>query len=180
MPPIIECEECGKNVEQKSNRQTLCPECRPKVYRRRATECERRRRKELGETYRAYDRANRNKPDNLEKDRQRSRNYYHKMKNNPVYMAKVKDRHKVSMDNWLNKRDFGGNWYKVYHRDGGKCQVCGSTENPVVHHKDRKGWGFKSEEKNNSMDNLILLCDSCHAKIHELGIKGDKICDSNS
>jgi hypothetical protein len=164
--PYIICEECGQVVEQTSNNQTLCPTCRPKVYRRRATECERRRRKELGEIYRIYDRENRNKPGNLEKDRQRCKDYYHKMKNNPDYMVKVKARHKISIDNWLNKRDFGSNWYKVYHRDGKKCQVCDAVENLVVHHKDRKGWGFSAAEKNNNMSNLILLCSSCHMRIH--------------
>ena len=40
-----------------------------------------------------------------------------------------------------------------------KCAICGSTENVDVHHKDGN-W------HNNSLDNLIALCRSCHLKEH--------------
>lgn len=47
-------------------------------------------------------------------------------------------------------------------RDDNKCQICGksvSGRHGQVHHID-------GDKKNNSMDNLILLCASCHSKIH--------------
>ena len=88
------------------------------------------------------------------------------MKNDPTIMEKLHERQIEYNDRALNKRDFGGNWYKVYDRDGGKCQVCGSTKKLCVHHKDKTGWDKPREEKNNQMSNLILLCNSCHMKIH--------------
>jgi len=40
-----------------------------------------------------------------------------------------------------------------------KCQICGSSKQLEVHHKDRN-------KLNNSIDNLMLVCKSCHRKIH--------------
>lgn len=167
---ILMCENCGKETERKSNRQRLCPECRQKVYRVRATESERNRRKELGDAYRAYDRQIRAKPENREKQHKRQHAHWLRMKADPAVMEKIHEKQIVYNDRALNKRDFGGNWYKVYERDGGKCQVCGSTEKLCVHHKDKSGWSKPREEKNNDMSNLILLCNSCHTKIHRNGI----------
>jgi 5-methylcytosine-specific restriction endonuclease McrA len=39
------------------------------------------------------------------------------------------------------------------------CERCGSDENLLVHHKDR-------DRTNNDLDNLELLCKSCHQKEH--------------
>ena len=39
------------------------------------------------------------------------------------------------------------------------CEVCGSQAFIVVHHIDKN-------RRNNSPDNLIMLCRSCHAKVH--------------
>lgn len=39
------------------------------------------------------------------------------------------------------------------------CNICGSTENLDVHHKDRF-------YKNNETSNLETLCHSCHMKLH--------------
>ncbi|MCK9568964.1 HNH endonuclease [Candidatus Pacearchaeota archaeon] len=180
MQSTLICENCGKTTERNSNRQRLCPECRPKVYRVRATDCERKRRKELGKAYLDYDRQIKSKPENREKQHKRQHNRWLRMKNDPVIMANVHEKQIEYNDRALNKRDFGGNWYKVYDRDGGKCQVCGSTEKICVHHKDKTGWGKPRNEKNNDMSNLILLCNSCHMKIHRLEYnmkrkKGDPI-----
>jgi len=41
-----------------------------------------------------------------------------------------------------------------------KCKICNKTPmTPHLHHKD-------GNKKNNSKDNLIVLCSSCHAYIH--------------
>jgi 5-methylcytosine-specific restriction endonuclease McrA len=48
----------------------------------------------------------------------------------------------------------------ILERDGHKCSECGYSSNSLcVHHKDRN-------PKNNSLDNLITLCKSCHSKEH--------------
>lgn len=44
---------------------------------------------------------------------------------------------------------------------GDKCSLCDSTHDLIVHHKDRN-------RKNNSVENLELLCASCHNKTHPL------------
>ena len=43
---------------------------------------------------------------------------------------------------------------------GNKCQLCGSTQNLNVHHKNYDNIG------NETLDDLTLLCKSCHEKFH--------------
>ena len=42
---------------------------------------------------------------------------------------------------------------------GDKCSICGSKEDLVLHHKD-------FNHQNNELENMQLLCKSCHIKIH--------------
>jgi len=42
---------------------------------------------------------------------------------------------------------------------GYSCNVCGRTRGLLVHHKDLS-------KDNHELDNLELLCRSCHAKLH--------------
>lgn len=42
---------------------------------------------------------------------------------------------------------------------GRECLVCESTDSLVVHHVD-------GDRSNNSLDNLIPVCRSCHGRIH--------------
>ncbi|MEH7355086.1 HNH endonuclease signature motif containing protein [Neobacillus drentensis] len=46
-----------------------------------------------------------------------------------------------------------------YHN---KCACCGSSENLQLHHKE-----YFSNGGQNTVDNLILLCVSCHAEQHK-------------
>lgn len=50
---------------------------------------------------------------------------------------------------------------QVYLKEGRKriCEICGSTKNIDVHHIDKN-------YNNNSSDNLMIVCRSCHMKIH--------------
>jgi 5-methylcytosine-specific restriction endonuclease McrA len=50
---------------------------------------------------------------------------------------------------------------QVLARDGWRCQVCGRCSNLEVHHKQ-----FRSRQGSDSEENLITLCNSCHAAIH--------------
>lgn len=43
---------------------------------------------------------------------------------------------------------------------GNKCFICKSTNNLVIHHKDRN-------RKNNDINNLLLLCRECHNVVHK-------------
>ena len=51
--------------------------------------------------------------------------------------------------------------YQVLHRDGWRCQSCGTMSNLEVHHKE-----FRSQSGNDSEQNLITLCSACHATVH--------------
>lgn len=62
---------------------------------------------------------------------------------------------------------------KVYDKIS-KCYICGSKENLTIHHIQPKN--LYPEEKYN-VNNVILLCDKCHKRIHEGG--NDEIEKSN-
>ena len=50
---------------------------------------------------------------------------------------------------------------QVLRRDGWRCQFCGARENLEVHHQQ-----FRSHSGHDSEENLITLCNSCHAEMH--------------
>ena len=50
---------------------------------------------------------------------------------------------------------------RVLERDGWRCRKCGSLENLQVHHKIHR-----SQQGNDSLENLITLCAYCHVKEH--------------
>lgn len=51
---------------------------------------------------------------------------------------------------------------RVLHRDGWRCQSCGTMSNLEVHHKQ-----FRSHSGHDSEENLITLCCTCHANAHQ-------------
>jgi ATP-dependent DNA helicase RecQ len=51
---------------------------------------------------------------------------------------------------------------QVLRRDGWRCQSCGTMSNLEVHHKE-----FRSQAGDDSEENLITLCNACHASLHE-------------
>jgi 5-methylcytosine-specific restriction endonuclease McrA len=50
---------------------------------------------------------------------------------------------------------------QILRRDGWQCQSCGTMSNLEVHHKE-----FRSHSGEDSEENLITLCSTCHAGIH--------------
>jgi len=50
---------------------------------------------------------------------------------------------------------------QVLRRDGWRCQSCGAMSNLQIHHKL-----FRSQSGEDSEDNLITLCVSCHEGVH--------------
>lgn len=67
-----------------------------------------------------------------------------------------------------NEKYFGGNYFTIMDRDEWKCRKCGTTEGLHLHHIDWTG-RFKKDDSgecNNSPDNLMALCNSCHQKLH--------------
>ena len=71
---------------------------------------------------------------------------------------------------WLGTRHQprGKNWAKMrrktLRRDSYQCRLCGSKEDIAVHHLIPVR-NFDIPEQSNTLENLISLCRSCHAKI---------------
>jgi 5-methylcytosine-specific restriction endonuclease McrA len=55
---------------------------------------------------------------------------------------------------------------QVLHRDGWRCQSCGTMSNLEVHHKE-----LRSHLGDDSEANLITLCIVCHAGAHHVSLK---------
>ena len=47
-----------------------------------------------------------------------------------------------------------------------QCAICGSTKKLEVHHIDGKGSNILTNKRNNKLENLVILCQKCHYKIH--------------
>lgn len=79
------------------------------------------------------------------------------------------------------KRQHGQHRDEVTARAGGRCEICGMSSKAAVakwgrkmdiHHRDGKG--RTSAEHNHAVDNLMLVCPSCHRRIHKVGLEEAK------
>ncbi|MBZ5690209.1 MAG: HNH endonuclease [Acidobacteriia bacterium] len=50
---------------------------------------------------------------------------------------------------------------QVLRRDGWRCQLCGAMSSLEVHHQQ-----FRSHAGDDSVSNLITLCNGCHRLAH--------------
>jgi 5-methylcytosine-specific restriction endonuclease McrA len=50
---------------------------------------------------------------------------------------------------------------QILRRDSWRCQSCGRMSNLEIHHKQ-----FRSHSGEDSEENLITMCASCHAIAH--------------
>ena len=57
----------------------------------------------------------------------------------------------------VDEKRYGGHGMQALDRALGKCELCGSSENVLIHHNN----GYSSE-----LDDLVCLCISCHGKAH--------------
>jgi len=96
--------------------------------------------------------------------------------NNQIYKGREKEYHKEYMRNRnikLNKEygisanqvsKFGFKLcLEVFEKCGHKCSVCEEENKLCVHHLDGSG---QTENPNNNLDNLQLLCQKCHGRLH--------------
>lgn len=76
---------------------------------------------------------------------------------------KTKDYSKLSYSALLRKPEWKNKRELILKRDNYTCQICGFGLNLEVHHKryikGRYPWEYKD-------DDLITLCEICHAKEH--------------
>ena len=71
--------------------------------------------------------------------------------------------HVPMIEDYINNKRYGGNYYIVLKRDKFKCACCGSIENLCVHHID----GYDENKPENSNANkMVALCRGCHSNIH--------------
>jgi 5-methylcytosine-specific restriction endonuclease McrA len=61
----------------------------------------------------------------------------------------------------LDPTSFDGLRQQVLRRDAWRCQSCGTMSNLEIHHEQ-----FRSHSGDNSEQNLITLCTTCHANAH--------------
>ena len=160
----IVCARCGKKDQKTGHFQKYCTICQPIVKREQKTEAERRRRAKKGDEINtarrvryAFD------EDYSEKLRTSAKKFYQeKVKPDP---ARAELHRKHTSENMRTFRTAPG-WREVFERDGENCTICGSTRRLGIHHKDGMGSTIPLESRNNALDNLVLICQSCHMKIH--------------
>jgi 5-methylcytosine-specific restriction endonuclease McrA len=61
----------------------------------------------------------------------------------------------------LDPLSYGNLRQQILHRDGWRCQSCGTMSNLEVHHLE-----FRSHSGVDAEENLITLCAACHAMRH--------------
>jgi predicted phage replisome organizer len=83
-----------------------------------------------------------------------------------MFRAKEKckeKQHVPFIEDYVNNKRYGGNYYIVIKRDKYKCACCGSIENLCVHHID----GYdENKPENNNANKMITVCRECHSNIH--------------
>lgn len=58
----------------------------------------------------------------------------------------------------------------AYENADRKCSECESEKDLTIHHKDHNGRNKmdSKEPVNNNLDNLTILCRSCHGRLHSI------------
>ena len=80
------------------------------------------------------------------------------------------DRKKFRADERKRRQLYSDNWdtirKRVYQRDGYRCVMCGKKGKLHAHHIVPV-----RISKDNSMNNLVSVCNECHRKLEEVGFK---------
>jgi 5-methylcytosine-specific restriction endonuclease McrA len=61
----------------------------------------------------------------------------------------------------LEQRDYQELRERVLRRDSWRCSFCGSMKSLEIHHQR-----FRSRSGEDTEENLITLCASCHSRMH--------------
>lgn len=97
-----------------------------------------------------------------EKERYLRRSEHIKAKTHEYYLNNH-DKMLKACKSYRERKWFNSLRNTVLTRDNNTCQEC-QKPGIIIHHKDGNGRG--SDNPNNSLDNLVTLCRSCHCKIH--------------
>lgn len=60
---------------------------------------------------------------------------------------------------YVDEKRYGCNGGLAFDRSGGKCEICGSEENLVIHHNN----GYSNE-----LEDLLICCKKCHGKLEKV------------
>ena len=111
---------------------------------------------------------------NKEQEKMRMKEWYRNHRESEIEKnAQYRKENKELFDWYHNKTRFDGLRNIILDRDNKQCQICEddgvvSKRILTIHHIDGKSYasGYKPEEANNEINNLITLCNSCHHKLH--------------
>lgn len=104
---------------------------------------------------------------NPEKYLEMQRKTYHKhIEKRRKYSRELRKR--LRKERGYDGEDIRRNGEMAKQLQGKKCELCESINNLCIHHKDNNGRNAlnKKLRPNNNPDNLIVLCQSCHGKLH--------------
>jgi len=80
------------------------------------------------------------------------------------YERKKKEGFNFNKQNTTSKIGHDPNF--IFVKFDNRCFKCGSIEHLQFHHKDGKGLNVLKKERNNSVENLQVLCRKCHSSLH--------------
>lgn len=181
------CKKCGCLKEDKefnkhkgmaSGYLNTCKECEHKYYKERYVPAVRKERKWTNDYRTAWHKEYSEK--NKEKLRVKSLEYYCKNKEKQNERARKwakdnKDKRKKTQLEWQRKNKdkirvytekTNNGEYSHKLKEENVCENCGTDTDLCTHHKDNNGSRLPRKERNNVLNNLSILCRSCHAKLH--------------
>lgn len=79
---------------------------------------------------------------------------YNIKENNPRFTGFYLNRYGMHYNEWIYFNE------KIKRDRGNVCEKCGNSEHLDLHHKDKN-------RRNNELDNIEVLCRSCHMKTRD-------------
>ena len=70
--------------------------------------------------------------------------------------------------NWIDRLQRTAIKEEIMKQKGFKCEDCGTSRNLTVHHKKKIS---QHPELEFELDNVMVLCEPCHIKLHKKEIK---------
>ena len=87
-----------------------------------------------------------------------AKNSYYYNKNYSYVDNKPDHKKYITSSIWKNKKE------EILKLKGNKCIICGNNEVINIHHLN---YNFLGHEEENEYKDVVVLCQSCHEKLHE-------------